>query len=126
LAGIIQHRAYALNHASGGFTRVATLASGFPAAMDLHFDRELQNLWVVCDDTCQGQSAVLRVGPGTGKFDVSHVFGRPGGMPNLNNEGFAFTPLIECVGDRRPAFWSDDAATDGHALRRSTLTCAPF
>jgi hypothetical protein len=75
--------AYALNHVTGGFTRVATIASGFPGVMDLHFDRELQNLWAVCDDTCQGQSAVLR--PQAGLFVVSHLFSRPTGMPNLNN-----------------------------------------
>ncbi len=116
--------AYALNHVTGGFTRVATIASGFPGVMDLHFDRELQNLWAVCDDTCQGQSAVLR--PQAGQFVATQVFARPAGMPNLNNEGFAFTPLIECVGDLRPAFWSDDTETDGHAIRRGALTCAPF
>jgi hypothetical protein len=27
---------------------------------------------------------------------------------------------------RRPAFWSDDAETAGHAIRRGNLTCAPF
>jgi hypothetical protein len=47
-------------------------------------------------------------------------------MPNLNNEGFALTPLIECVADRRPAFWPDDSETGGHAIRRGALTCTPF
>jgi hypothetical protein len=116
--------AYALEHAGGGFTRIATIASSFSGVMDLHFDQELHNLWAVCDDTCLGQSAVLR--PEAGVFAVTHVFDRPSGIPNLNNEGFAVTPLIECVGDFRPAFWSDDAETGGHAIRRGALTCAPF
>ena len=120
--------AYALNHANGSFTRIATIASGFPGVMDLHFDRELgmNNLWAVCDDTCAGRSAVLKIAVGTGKFAVTQTFDRPGGMPNLNNEGFAVTPLMECVADRRPAFWADDSETAGHAIRRGALTCTPF
>jgi hypothetical protein len=119
---------YALNHANGTFTRIATIASGFPGVMDLHFDRELgmNNLWAVCDDTCSGRSAVLHIGVGTGKFVVTQTFDRPAGMPNLNNEGFAIAPLMECVADQRPAFWADDSETGGHAVRKSTLTCTPF
>ena len=44
-------------------------------------------------------------------------------MPNLNNEGFAIAPQSECVGGRKPVFWSDDSNTDGHALRGGTITC---
>jgi hypothetical protein len=47
-------------------------------------------------------------------------------MPNLNNEGFTFAPLSECVGGRRPVLWADDGETGGFALRRGSLTCAPF
>jgi hypothetical protein len=43
--------AYALNHADGSFTRVATIASGLIGVMDLQFDRETYDLWAVCDDT---------------------------------------------------------------------------
>jgi Lamin Tail Domain len=118
--------AYALDHVGGGFTRVATIASGLLGVMDLQLDRELNDLWAVCDDGCQGRSVVLRIDAGTGTFKVTHLFDRPAGMPNLNNEGFAFAPLAECVGDRRPAFWSDDTGTDGHAIRRGTLGCTPF
>lgn len=46
--------AYALDQAGGGFTRVATIASGFPKVMELEFDPETGSLWSVCDDTCAG------------------------------------------------------------------------
>jgi hypothetical protein len=45
-------------------------------------------------------------------------------MPNLNNEGFAIAPLSQCVSNVRPAFWADDGATGGNALRMGTVTCA--
>ena len=117
---------YALDHVGGGFTRVATITTGLVGVMDLQFDRDLHDLWAVCDDGCQGQSVVLRIQPGAGVFSVTYLFDRPAGMPNVNNEGFAIAPLIECVGNRRPAFWSDDSETNGHAIRAGTLTCTPF
>jgi len=117
--------AYALDHVGGGFTRVATITTGFVGVMDLQFDRELNNLWAICDDGCQGRSVVLQI-DGTGRFVVVFRFERPTSMPNLNNEGFAMTPLAECVSNRRPAYWSDDSETGGHAIRRGTLTCTPF
>lgn len=123
--------AYALDHATGGFTRVATFASGYPGIMELAFDAELGQLWAVCDDTCNGRSAVLRIdaqagSPTRGRFVVTQRFERPAGMPNLNNEGFTLAPLAECVGGRRPALWADDGETGGIALRRGSVTCSPF
>mgnify|MGYP002783414675 CR=1 FL=1 len=122
---------YALDHATGGFTRVATFASGFSAVMDVQFDAQLGQFWTVCDDTCQGRTAVLRIdqaagSPTRGRFVVAQRFERPAGMPNLNNEGFTFAPLAECVNNRRPALWADDGNTGGFALRRGTLTCTAF
>ncbi len=115
--------AYALNHATEGFTRIASFASGFTGVMDLAFDRELNNLWAVCDDTCLGRSAVLAVSASTGKFVVTNGFERPVGMPNLNNEGFTFGSQAACVNNRKPAYWADDAETGGHALRAGTVSC---
>ena len=115
--------AYALNHADGTFTRVATLVSGLTGVMDLQFDRETGNLWAICDDTCNGAAAVLQVDSATGRFTPSVTLARPGSMPNLNNEGFALAPLAECSGGKRPVYWTDDGATDGHAIRRGALDC---
>ncbi|GAA4597023.1 hypothetical protein GCM10023194_70690 [Planotetraspora phitsanulokensis] len=114
--------AYALDQTGGGFTRVATIASGFPSVMDLEFEPETNRLWAACDDTCNGRTATLDIDAG-GKFAVTDVYERPGTMPNINNEGFAIAPQSECVDGHKPVFWSDDSNDDGHALRSGTLTC---
>jgi len=116
--------AYALNHTNGSFTRISTFASGFVGVMDLHFDSELSLLLAVCDDTCQGQSAVMQLQPGTGTFGVMKVVSRPASMPNLNNEGFTVTPLAECAAGQRPAFWADDSNTGGNAIRSGSVSCS--
>ncbi len=123
--------AYALDHVSGGFTRVATFNSGFTNVMELAFDTELNQLWSICDNTCNGRSSVLRIDQQTGsatvgRFVVTNRFERPTGMPDLNNEGFTFAPLAECVNGRRMALWADDGETGGVALRRGTLSCSAF
>jgi hypothetical protein len=114
---------YALDQAGTGFTRVATIASGFIGVMDLQYDAELDNFWAVCDDGCQGRSTVLGVN-GAGAYVPGTVFDRPGTMANLNNEGFAFAPIAECVADRRPVFWADDSATGGNAIRSGKISCS--
>lgn len=108
----------------GGFTRVATIDSGFPGVMELQFDRQLQDFWAACDDTCSGRTHQLRVDPTTGKFGIGERFERPVGMPNLNNEGFAMASQAECVNNRKPVFWTDDGQTGTHAVRRGTVSCA--
>jgi len=114
--------AYALDLAGSSFTRVATISSGFVGVMELQFDRDRGNVWAVCDDGCQGRSTVLSVN-GSGAFVAGTVYDRPTSMPNLNNEGFAMAPVAECAGGVRPVFWSDDSATDSHAIRSGTLSC---
>jgi uncharacterized protein (TIGR03437 family) len=116
---------YALDHVSSGFTRVATISTGLAGVMDLQFDRDLNDFWAVCDDTCQGRSVVLRI-DSTGKFTVARRFERPAGMPNLNNEGFAIAPGTQCIANVKPVFWADDGETDGHAIRSGNLSCTMF
>jgi hypothetical protein len=118
--------AYALDHSvGGGFTRIATIITGFPSVMELQFDRDLHDLWAICDDTCEGRSVVLRI-DSAGKFAVAYRFERPTGMPNLNNEGFGIAPAMLCNGGTKPVYWTDDSETDGHAIRTGTLTCTAF
>ena len=118
--------AYALNQVTGGYTRVATISSGFTGVMDLQFEAETGSLWAVCDDTCNGRTATLEVaqdGATDGRFVVSHVYERPASMPNLNNEGFAIAPQSQCVSGSKAVFWSDDSNTDGYAIRTGSINC---
>jgi hypothetical protein len=123
--------AYALNHADGSFGRVATIASSHPGMMGLEFDREVGNLWAACDDTANGQVAVLRIdttasSPTFGRFVVRRKFERPTTMPNLNNEGIAFGTEAECVNGQKAFFWADDSETGGHSIRRDSIPCGSF
>jgi len=115
--------AYALNQVTGGFDRVATIDPGLAGVMELEFDAETGALWSVCDNTCEGRSALLGIGA-DGLFAVTALIERPAGMPNLNNEGFAIAPQTQCVDGAKSVFWMDDASTDGHALREGSLACA--
>ncbi|MDQ2676965.1 MAG: hypothetical protein M3Y34_09165 [Actinomycetota bacterium] len=119
--------AYALNQTTNTFTRVATIASGFPKVMALEYDPNAAHVWAVCDNNCSGQHATLDVaqsGAADGRFAVTDTLLRPAGMANLNNEGFAISAQAECLGGARPVFWANDANTDSHALRAGTLNCA--
>jgi hypothetical protein len=116
--------AYALTRSGGGYTRVATIATGLAGVMDLEFEPATGHLWAACDDTCEGRTATLDV-DAQGRFTVTHTYDRPTGMANYNNEGFAVAPQTACAAGRKPVIWSDDANDDGHALRAGTLNCTP-
>jgi len=113
--------AYALDHAAGSFHRVATIASGQIAIMDLAFDRDNGALWAWCDNTCGNRATVLDVDTDPmsatfGRFKIKRAFERPSTLPNANNEGISFASESECVGGVKSFFWSDDDQTDGHAI----------
>ena len=124
--------AYALDHVNGAFQRVATLQNAaIPAVMDLQFDRDNGELWAYCDDTCGNVASIFSVDgdPASatfGRFRLRNQYARPAGMPNINNEGIAFASDTECVGGLKSVFWSDDSATDSHALRSGLLQCGPL
>jgi len=122
--------AYALNSDST-FRRIATISSSHPGMMGVEFDRDTGFLWAACDDTANGQIAVLRIdtvasSPTFGRFVVRRKFERPTTMPNLNNEGIAFAPEAECVGGQKAFFWADDGDTGGNSIRRDTIPCGSF
>ncbi|GAA3584414.1 hypothetical protein [Kribbella ginsengisoli] len=112
--------AYALNQSNSGYTRVATISTGFSAVMDLEFDAATGHLWAVCDNNCSGQTKTLDINA-QGRFAVTATYNRPSGMSNLNNEGFAISPA--CSSGRKTVLWSDDDNTSKHALRAGTLNC---
>ena len=109
--------AYALNH-SGGFTRIASFASGYTlGVMGLDWDEERDQLWVVCDDTCGGRHGVFSietaVGPDQGKFTADTYYERPVGDAEPQQRGLHDHParrvrrrfqagvLVRRRGDRR-------------------------
>jgi hypothetical protein len=123
--------AYALDHVAGGFTRVATIASGNPGVMGVSFDREVGYLWAHCDDTCGNVAGVLAIdttpgSPTFGRFTLLEQLARPSTMPSINNEGIAFAPESECTGGFKRYFWTDDSETDGHSLRADSIPCGAF
>jgi hypothetical protein len=107
---------------SGAFTRIASISSGMDGVMELQWEPQASRMWVVCDDTCDGQHRTLRV-DGTGRFAVSAIYERPSGMPNYNNEGFSVAGSDECVNGSKPVYWSDDSNDADHALRKGSLSC---
>jgi len=129
-SGIIY--AYALNHTTNTFTKLATFSTGFPAGvMALNFDRDLNYLWAVCDDGCGGLLATFEINTtpaaaNIGKFGVTRLFARPTSMPNLNNEGFTVTRQADCINGRKFVYWADDGETGGHSIRRASISCTAF
>jgi hypothetical protein len=67
--------AYALNQQTGDFNRVNLIASELTGVMELRFDPERQELWEVCDDTCEGATAMFAVAV-CGRGDAGHLVGR--------------------------------------------------
>jgi hypothetical protein len=117
--------AFALDHVGGGFTRIATIASGDVTAKALVFDRDVGYLWTYCGAPCGGQAGVLTINA-TGRFAVRRQFARPAGMPNIANEGIAIDPEASCVAGQKRFWWTDDGQTDGFALRGGTVSCGAF
>lgn len=121
---------YALDHAvAGGFTRVASFASGHASVMALEQDGDL--LWAGCDNTCNGELTLFTIddNPSSttrGRFVLRRRVDRPTGLANLNDEGIALAPDSECVNKRKPFFWADDGATGGNALRQGSVACGAF
>jgi Lamin Tail Domain len=114
---------YALNRNNDSFKRISTIASSLISVMELEYDPGTTHLWAMCDNHCQGRSVTLDIDPATGKFVVTKMYARPGGMENLNNEGFAIASQAECVNGVKPTFYADDSDTNGNTLRGGTINC---
>jgi hypothetical protein len=106
----------------GAVTLVASMASGLQTVMEVVWHDERRELWALCDDGCGGRAAVWK--PAAGAFELVAIIEPPSGMASLNNEGFALSP--RCVDNVLIALWSDDGATNRHALREADLPCSGF
>lgn len=104
--------------------KVVTVASGVPNLADVSWDPELKRLRAVADDTWDGVTVLLKV-DASGSFVPEVAYDRPVGMPNLNNEGLAVAPQSRCVAGKKEVLWADDGDTEGHSIRRGTLSCTP-
>ena len=134
---------YALQ-AGGAFARLATIATDFAIVADVQFDPEREALWIVCDEACNGETAVYELatvpdaaetglaetGPSAftasaalTAFQPTALYSRPAGMPNIANEGFAIAPQSTCVDGRKATFYADDADTDDYSLRQGSIDC---
>jgi hypothetical protein len=117
--------AYALS-ADGGAHRVAVVDTGMGHVMDVQYDRDLERIWALCDNTCAVSSTLLKV-DGAGAIVPDVVYARPADLPNVNIEGFAIAPESTCIDGSKEVVWSDDgiAATghEGHALYSGTFPC---
>lgn len=121
--------AFALDHTSSTFTRIAAFASGLPQVMDLAFDRDQDTLFAYCDNSCNNRATLLAVQSETtavnaGSFYVGATYNRPTGLPaDMNNEGITIAPESDCTGGQKAVFWTDDGATGGNSLRVGSINC---
>jgi len=108
---------FALN-SDGSFDLVATIDPGLTGVMALDYDVVIGSLWAVCDDGCGSAAAIVTLN-GTADPGVVHV-ARPAGLPDINNEGFATSPIAIDADGNRPAWWFADGFSSG-SLRLGTL-----
>lgn len=123
--------AYALNHATSAFTRVATILTGQIGIMGLSFDADSGYLWSRCDDACDNRAVALGIdgrllSPTFGELVVRGAFERPSSLGNYGYEGMAIVPDALCTDGSKVVFFVDDAETEGHALRWDRIPCADF
>lgn len=113
--------AYALN-SDNTFSRVADIAGNTSTVQDLQFDPVKRGIWALCDNTCGVTSTFYTVnGSTTAGLTAAAAYARPEGLPNVNVEGFAISPVVT-TGTTREVVWSDDGIFPfGHALYTGTL-----
>ncbi|WP_084102397.1 lamin tail domain-containing protein [Demequina sp. NBRC 110051] len=108
--------------ADGSATLLDTLsteAAGFSLVADVQWDAERGQLWVVCDEACDGRIATFALVDGS--WEMTALYERPAGMANVANEGFAIAASSTAVDGAVATFYVDDADTDGFSLRSGTL-----
>ncbi|WP_333811315.1 lamin tail domain-containing protein [Timonella senegalensis] len=135
----------------GSVSQVTSFESAFPGVMELEYDTMTKQLWVVCDEVCDGRSQVFSL-TGTESLLRSAV-ARGAGVEDAGVEDAAaeveadggagvFGPVAlyerpagtenlanegfalspEVKGGERLVIWADDGATGGHAFRAGSVT----
>jgi hypothetical protein len=119
--------ALALNHFTGSAAILANFSSGESRIMSVHFDREVNYLWSLCDSACEERHHVMHVNS-DGFFEHVKSFDKPGEMSaESNQEGLALEPESDCDDDGyKHVFWADDGNENSHAIRMGTIPCGDF
>ena len=110
---------------AGATTLVQEYKSPFAGVMALDWDQLDNELRVLCDEACQGQSILLKY-DGEKFVEASKVQSRPAKMAaEYANEGYAkYSSVGECAGGKQEVthrfLWSDDSRINGTALRGAT------
>ena len=102
----------------GSATIVNVLDPKLGGVMALDYDTIDNKLWAVCDNGCDGKHAVFELN-GTEAPALAH-FERAASMPNVNNEGFALSPV--CADGARFAWYAEDGVKS-NAVRVVSLPC---
>lgn len=108
--------AYAL-YDDGRATQVATIHTGLGGVMSLDWDTTTSTMLALCDNGCEGLGVRIALTP---QAPALQAFRRPTGLPDLNNEGFASSPL--CVDGKRFVWWIADGETT-NSLRVGRMNC---
>ena len=118
---------YALNRTNDSFKRIATIASTFSSRDGARVRaRDHAPVGHVRQQLPGPERDARHRTPATGKFVVTNMYARPGGMDNFNNEGFAIAPQAECVNGLKPTFYAEDSDANRHTLRGGTINCTPL
>lgn len=109
---------YALALQQGGTAQLlATLPSPLEGLMALDHDPATDTLWAFADEALGGRSVLYDLSDADPAAEAV-VLDRAAGMPAaFANEGVALEPTDVCTDGVRQAWFADDAATGGHALR---------
>lgn len=114
-----------LNGEETSVAQVSSIRNFDVSIMSLQFDKDSSLMWALCDNTCTSGNniATYLLNSETGKFDITHMYEQPKGLPLYNNEGFAILRDSSCVNSEKAVYFVDDDNNNGYSLRRAHLDC---
>lgn len=103
--------------------QIASIQTDFNTVAELEFDADAGGLWVVSDDSDDGEIATYSISS-SGEFEQTALYDRPSDTDNYGNEGFTFASSSTASDGSVETFYADDSNTDGHSLRAGSLELA--
>ena len=107
----------------GTAVQIASIQTDFNTVAELEFDADAGGLWVVSDDSDDGETATYSINS-SGEFEQTALYARPSDTDNYGNEGFTFASSSTASDGSVETFYADDSNTDGHSLRVGSLELA--